>query len=58
VIIGHDLESGTKKVQPVVVPYPGDPTRRVVLVDTPGFDDTWVGDIQILKQIVEWVDRS
>jgi len=56
--IGHDLQSFTAKVQPVVVPYPGDPTRRVVFVDTPGFNDTWARDKQILTDIINWLASS
>jgi predicted GTPase len=32
--------------------------RRIVLVDTPGFDDTYMGDEEILSRISEWLTKS
>ena len=32
--------------------------RRVVLVDTPGFDDTWMGDTDMLKSIAVFLGES
>lgn len=32
--------------------------RRIVLVDTPGFDDTHVGDDEILGRIAAWLAAS
>ncbi|KAF5326439.1 hypothetical protein D9611_000791 [Ephemerocybe angulata] len=32
--------------------------QRVVVVDTPGFDDTFAADLQILKRITLWLDES
>jgi len=58
--VGHDLQSCTAKIEAVVVPYPSkdDPDRRVVFVDTPGFDDTFVEDTEILRRISVWLARS
>ncbi|KAH7925415.1 hypothetical protein BV22DRAFT_441018 [Leucogyrophana mollusca] len=56
--VGHGLESCTAAIQHVIVPYPDDPTRRVVFVDTPGFDDTYLDDSEILRQIAVWLARS
>lgn len=56
--VGHDLRSCTSKIRHVIIPHPKDPTRRVVLVDTPGFDDTYVDDTSILKLIAVWLARS
>ncbi|KAH7925408.1 hypothetical protein BV22DRAFT_1065062 [Leucogyrophana mollusca] len=56
--VGHDLRSSTSTIQHVIVPYPDDPTRRVVFVDTPGFDDTYVDDSEILRRISVWLARS
>ncbi|KAH7914568.1 P-loop containing nucleoside triphosphate hydrolase protein, partial [Hygrophoropsis aurantiaca] len=56
--VGHDLESCTSNIQHVVVPYPPDPSRRLVFVDTPGFDDTYVDDTEILRRIAVWLARS
>jgi len=32
--------------------------HRVVVVDTPGFDDTDVGDVEILRRIAKWLEDS
>jgi len=32
--------------------------RDVVFVDTPGFDDTFKSDIEILTQIAEWLVKA
>ena len=31
---------------------------RLVLLDTPGFDDTFVDDVEILKRIADWLAES
>jgi hypothetical protein len=31
---------------------------RVVIVDTPGFDDTYEGDAEILRRIAVWLEKS
>jgi len=56
--VGNDLESCTSTIQPIIVPYPGDPTRRIIFVDTPGFDDTYVDDTEILRRIAVWMAHS
>ena len=56
--VGHDLESCTSSIEHVIVPHPTDSSRRIVLVDTPGFDDTSVPDAEILKQIADWLAGS
>ncbi|GLB39700.1 putative 50S ribosome-binding GTPase [Lyophyllum shimeji] len=56
--VGHNLKSQTAQLQHVVLAYPNDPTRRIVLVDTPGFDDTYVPDSEILRRIGVWLARS
>jgi len=57
-LVGDDLESCTSTIQPVIVPYPGDPSRRVIFVDTPGFDDTYIDDTEILRRIAVWMANS
>ena len=56
------MNSTTRRVCPIVIDaIPGFPAlhgRRLVLVDTPGFDDTFVDDVQILKQIAKWLADS
>jgi hypothetical protein len=39
----------------IAVPYPEDNGRRVVFVDTPGFDDTFESDTQILDIVSKWL---
>jgi hypothetical protein len=56
--VGHDLQSCTSKIEHVIIPHPSDPSRRIVFVDTPGFDDTYVADAEILKHIAVWLAKS
>ncbi|KAF7973138.1 hypothetical protein HWV62_16188 [Athelia sp. TMB] len=51
--IGHTLSSETSKIRTVRCMHPED-NRPVVFVDTPGFDDTYRSDIEILSQIASW----
>ncbi|KAG6918826.1 hypothetical protein DXG01_011229 [Tephrocybe rancida] len=37
---------------------PLSPQTRIVIVDTPGFDDTMVSDREILRRIAIWLARS
>ncbi|KAI5992853.1 P-loop containing nucleoside triphosphate hydrolase protein [Pisolithus marmoratus] len=54
---GHDLMSYTKEMRPFRYPH-SDGIRNIVLVDTPGFDDTFVTDAQILRQIAYWLNAT
>ncbi|RDB28377.1 hypothetical protein Hypma_015573 [Hypsizygus marmoreus] len=56
--VGHDLRSRTTNVEHFTVPLPRDPSRRLVFVDTPGFDDTYVEDSEILRRIAVWLAKS
>ncbi|KAH7925958.1 P-loop containing nucleoside triphosphate hydrolase protein [Leucogyrophana mollusca] len=56
--VGHDLESCTAMLQHIIIPCPGEPTRRIVFVDTPGFDDTNIDDAEILRRIGVWLAQS
>jgi len=56
--VGHDLQSCTDKMQHTIISHPSDPTRRIIFVDTPGFDDTFVDDAEILKLIAVWLAHS
>ena len=60
--VGHDIDSCTKDIFRVVVdPIPGFPGLkgcRLILLDTPGFDDTLVDDVMILKRIAAWLAAS
>ncbi|KAF8132016.1 P-loop containing nucleoside triphosphate hydrolase protein [Boletus edulis] len=46
------LKSDTKDVTPYLISYRG---HKVVLVDTPGFDDTYRSDSDILRVIADWL---
>ncbi|KXN84716.1 hypothetical protein AN958_12143 [Leucoagaricus sp. SymC.cos] len=54
---GHTLKSVTADIQATRVRHPkyGD---RVVLVDTPGFDDTTRTDMEILAMISDWLAKT
>ncbi|KAI5999560.1 P-loop containing nucleoside triphosphate hydrolase protein [Pisolithus albus] len=51
---GHDLMSYTKEMRPVRYPHP-DGIRNIVLVDSPGFDDKFMTDVEILREIAHWL---
>ncbi|KAI6040123.1 P-loop containing nucleoside triphosphate hydrolase protein, partial [Pisolithus marmoratus] len=53
----HDLMSHTKEVRPVRYPH-SDGIRNIVFLDTPGFDDTSITDVQILRQIAHWLNAT
>ena len=46
--VGHELQSCTFEVKHVIVAHPEDHNRRIILVDTPRFDDTYIEDVEIL----------
>lgn len=59
--VGHDLNSCTATLQPFIISLPPDESgnpRRLVLVDTPGFDDTNEADSEILRRISVWLASS
>lgn len=57
--VGHDLQSETSQLQHFVISHRDFPTnRRVIVVDTPGFDDTNEDDREILRRIAVWLARS
>ena len=53
-MVGEDLESCTSSVQTCRFHLDG---REVVLVDTPGFNDTNVADIDILQRIADYLKQ-
>jgi len=61
VIVGHDLKSCTAQLTPIFWPI-AEPEhlrgKRLVLVDTPGFDDTHTSDSEILRRIAIWLASS
>ena len=56
--VGHSLTSCTTDVQHFIVKHPLDSTRRLILVDTPGFDHTNHEEADILRRIAVWLGRS
>lgn len=61
VVVGHELKSCTRDVAHYMARAP--PTvnigkKRLVLVDTPGFDDTFADDSEILKRVAAWLAQS
>ena len=55
--VNNDLNSQTRAVQSIRCLHP-DGRRNIVLVDTPGFDDTNFSDAQILRIIAEWLKKT
>ncbi|KAF8055865.1 P-loop containing nucleoside triphosphate hydrolase protein [Lyophyllum atratum] len=53
--VGNDLESHTAHIQPFIFPHR---TGRIVVIDTPGFDTTYVDDQEILRRIADWLVQS
>jgi len=60
--VGHQLSSCTPEVEPAVIDpsgrFPSLKNYRIVIVDTPGFDDTFVSDVEILRRITNWLTAS
>jgi hypothetical protein len=57
--VGHDILSCTSTPQYAIVDDP--PPRkghRVIIVDTPGFDNTYLNDKEILRRIAAWLSSS
>lgn len=57
--VGHQLMSCTQRLQHIILPgTESDPSRRIILLDTPGFDDTYIDDVEILRRISVWLSQS
>ncbi|KAF8064985.1 P-loop containing nucleoside triphosphate hydrolase protein [Lyophyllum atratum] len=61
-IVGHKSTGCTTELEPAVIesfksPHPDLKNRRVVIVDTPGFDDPGQNDREILQRIAIWLDN-
>ena len=54
--VGHGLDSETAQVAAVRCCHPDGSGRNVVLLDTPGFGDTYMSDFQVILLIVNWLD--
>ena len=57
--VGHDISSCTSTLQYAIVDNPS-PCKghRVIIVDTPGFDNISVDDKEILRRIAVWLVSS
>ncbi|KAH0829006.1 hypothetical protein J3R83DRAFT_2458 [Lanmaoa asiatica] len=55
--VGHGLKSFTSQVLAIRF-WDQECRRYVVLVDTPGFDDTFKSDLDILSMISDWLNSS
>ncbi|PPQ74129.1 hypothetical protein CVT24_012841 [Panaeolus cyanescens] len=59
ITIGHDLQSCTSELSITRASIVGGgTTTNVVLIDTPGFDDTNKSDLQIFQLISAWLERT
>ncbi|KAF8810189.1 P-loop containing nucleoside triphosphate hydrolase protein, partial [Phlegmacium glaucopus] len=60
--VGHHFTSGTAQIQHFIVDIPSNfyslQGRRLILVDTPGFDDIHITDEEILRRIGAWLAHS
>jgi predicted GTPase len=57
-VTGHGLKSCTTKIQSYRCRHTDGSESNVVLVDTPGFDDTEIKDVDILADIAQWLKKS
>ena len=67
-VVGHTLKSCTSTIDAVEVKFPPGKThlqadaqnkrRRLITVDTPGFDNASVDDSEILRRIAVWLALS
>ncbi|KAF9541798.1 hypothetical protein CPC08DRAFT_717070 [Agrocybe pediades] len=59
--VGHRLTSCTSELLPIPLSFPNDDLLKhykIILVDTPGFTDTHVGDAAILQRIADWLGKA
>lgn len=60
--VGHDLLSCTEQLKDIAISlltdYAWIGERRLILVDTPGFDDTFMDDSEVLRRIAVWLAVS
>ena len=59
-LVGHDISSCTSTLQYKIIDNnPSLPKgHRVIIVDTPGFDDIYEDDVEILRRIADWLALS
>lgn len=56
VTVGHGLEACTSNVGIYSCAY--DAKNKIFFVDTPGFDDTYKSDTDILREIADWLSQA
>lgn len=63
--IGHDIDSCTSQICPIridtsqfVLDFPWLKGRGLIVVDTPGFNDTRQDDNETIKKIANWLKRK
>jgi len=56
VVIGHTLEACTNKV--AILPSTLSDGTKLYLADTPGFDDTYKSDTDILREVAGWLAEA
>ncbi|KAG5650256.1 hypothetical protein H0H81_000152 [Sphagnurus paluster] len=60
--VGHDLQSETMSIQHYIIPSLSTAENRVIVLDTPGLDDTdgedTLTDLALLKRIADWFNQS
>ncbi|KAF4614584.1 hypothetical protein D9613_003448 [Agrocybe pediades] len=59
--VGHGLASCTVGLRSIPLIFPNDELLKhykITLVDTPGFDDTNLGDAAILRLIADWLAKA
>jgi len=60
--VGHQLSSCTLEIETVVIDpsdrFPNLKNYRIVIVDTPGFDDTFMSDVETLRRITNWLTAT
>ncbi|KAF4615012.1 hypothetical protein D9613_003497 [Agrocybe pediades] len=59
--VGHGLTSCTAEVLPIRLNFPDDDLLKhytIILLDTPGFDDTYRQDAAILKLVADWLEKA
>ncbi|KAH7908670.1 hypothetical protein BJ138DRAFT_1012351 [Hygrophoropsis aurantiaca] len=54
----QNLLSSVATAQHTIFPYPYDTSRRVVLVDLPGFADSYERDVEVLRRNAVWMAYS
>lgn len=56
--VGDDYESCTQQVRAYGCIHPDGSGRNVIIVDTPGFDDTYRFDIDVLRDLAKWLEKT